>query len=148
MYCRFLTCLLPLPFFLPSLAVGQMSPEWINVFFDAGNSSSTSVRVPADMQLYWSRPAGTNYIGYAPLVSVTSSGEQLMISGDKIYDAWTGELKHSLAEPANRTAIIPTTIDRDGPASDNQRFAHRMAQLGITCTAMMAMFTLPTIWTP
>jgi hypothetical protein len=111
MYFRLLTFLMLLPFFFPSLALGQI---WNNVFCDAGNSSSTTVPVAANMQMYWSRPAGTNYLEYAPLVSVTSSGEQLMISGQKIYDAWTGVLKHSLPQPANRTVIAPTTIDRDG----------------------------------
>jgi hypothetical protein len=112
MYFRLLNFLMLLPFFFPSVALGQI---WNNVFCDAGNSSSTTVPVAADMQMYWSRPAGTNYLEYAPLVSVTSSGEQLMISGDKIYDAWTGVLKHSLPQPANRTVIVPAAVDPGDP---------------------------------
>ena len=61
--------------------------DWPKPFYDASNSSSPSVAMPDGMAVRWSRPAGDEANLCNPLTCLTSSGEQLLISGKYIYDA-------------------------------------------------------------
>jgi outer membrane protein assembly factor BamB len=79
--------------------------QWLSRYRDHLNSVNTPVRLSDTLNILWERPAGGWVVGEPSHAAIPLVHDGMVVSGNCVYDAWSGDLIHYFPDAGDQAAI-------------------------------------------